>query len=326
MIFSFIIPAYNAAKTLNRCLNSVKSQTRSNWECIIVDDGSKDDTLNIIQEYSKNDLRIKVFTQQNLGPGQARNLAIDNATGDYVIFIDADDFITPDYLELLERYVPVADLVFIDVQQISSKGKSLNKEYISIYENLSRERILRNQMTGKIPWGGVRKVVKMSIIKNNQIRYQIGVKNGEEALFSFKVLLFADNISFLKEKPVYYYVIHEGSLSNSLLEDPWGEIVSEMKKYLIETNQYEKYVDTLNAFNITALVVSIDRLTRMYKRKELICKVNKRFFQFKQLYDYNHAIDMDSLIYKVKFLVPFVRLGFIFPVIVCSKLRKYIKI
>lgn len=98
---SIIIPVYNAEEFLNKCVESVLNQTHSNFELILVDDGSKDRSLELCKDFSKKDNRVKVFTQLNSGQSKARNLGLDNATGEYIAFVDSDDWVDSDYFELL---------------------------------------------------------------------------------------------------------------------------------------------------------------------------------------------------------------------------------
>ena len=152
MKISVIIPVYNSARYLGKCLDSVVGQTYRDWELICVDDGSKDNSLEILRGYEARDSRIKAIHQENAGPGIARNTAIREAKGDYVVFVDSDDYIEPEYFELLSHQNE--DVVYIDVQDVDEKGKVLRKEYMSRFKGLSKDEVLRGQMTGKIPWGG----------------------------------------------------------------------------------------------------------------------------------------------------------------------------
>ncbi len=98
MRFSVVIPVYNAEKFLRSCLDSVAGQTFSDWECLCVDDGSADGSADILDEYAARDARFRVIRQPHCGVGPARNVALDMATGDYVVFVDADDALEQDAL------------------------------------------------------------------------------------------------------------------------------------------------------------------------------------------------------------------------------------
>jgi len=102
-IISIIVPVYNAEKYLRRCIDSIIAQTFTDWECLLVDDGSTDESPNICDEYATKDSRIKVFHKVNEGVSSARNIGIDNAKGRFVTFVDADDSIMHNYLCLIKE-------------------------------------------------------------------------------------------------------------------------------------------------------------------------------------------------------------------------------
>lgn len=149
---SVIIPIYNAKTYVSRCIESVLDQTYCNWQMILVDDGSKDKSLEICQKYADVDNRISVIHQENAGPGIARNTGIAKASGNYVVFIDSDDYIEKDYFLLLSEHDE--DVIFINVRDVDEYGRVLKEDFMAKNKNLSIETILRRQMTGKIDWGG----------------------------------------------------------------------------------------------------------------------------------------------------------------------------
>ena len=100
-VISIIIPIYNAEKSIEKCLDSINSQTYTNWEAIIIDDGSSDKSGIICDEYTIKDARFKVTHTKNVGASSARNKGIELATGDWITFIDADDYVDKEYLEVL---------------------------------------------------------------------------------------------------------------------------------------------------------------------------------------------------------------------------------
>ena len=212
MKISVIVPVYNAEIYLEKCIASVVQQTYSDWELILIDDGSQDNSGKIIDDAANKDERIIAIHQKNAGPGIARNHGIEEATGDYVVFLDSDDYIDKDYFELLAPRAEKSDLVFVDVLQVTSDNKLLKDEKMSKYKVWNKDRIIRSQMTGKIPWGGVRKAVRLKLLKENNISFT-SHDIGEEALYSFQALHAAENVSFLDEKPVYFYVNHDNSQS-----------------------------------------------------------------------------------------------------------------
>lgn len=157
MKISVIVPVYNAEEYLKNCIMSVVRQTYGNWELILVDDGSSDGSLSIADLAAEKDERIRVIHQKNAGPGAARNRGIKEASGDYVVFLDSDDYIDKNYFQLLVPKARINDVVFIDVCQIDGKGKLLKEEKMSQYKTWTKDRLIRSQMTGKVQWGGGKK-------------------------------------------------------------------------------------------------------------------------------------------------------------------------
>lgn len=154
MKISVIVPVYNTEEYLKNCIMSVVRQTYDNWELILVDDGSSDGSLSIADLAAEKDERIRVIHQKNAGPGAARNRGIEEALGDYVVFLDSDDYIDKNYFQLLVPKARINDVVFIDVCQIDGKGKLLKEEKMSQYKTWTKDRLIRSQMTGKVQWGG----------------------------------------------------------------------------------------------------------------------------------------------------------------------------
>lgn len=289
MKISAIVPVYNAEKYVSKCIESVLSQTYSDWELWLVDDGSQDNSLSILQEYSNKDSRINVIHQENGGAGMARNAAIQRVSGDYIVFIDSDDYVEKEYFSLIVK--KNTDVVFIDVLQRNDKNEILRKECISQYSKYNKDDVIRFQMTGKMPWGGVRKAVKTHIVKDNNILFSHH-KVGEEAIYSFLVLLYANDFSFI-DIPVYNYVLHHDSLSHTPLDDPWGNVGANLKEKITELGLFDTYASTLKAFAITALVVSLDKMAQKYYITDYLIKAKNRMCSFND--SYGSDLKADSL-------------------------------
>lgn len=321
ILISAVIPAYNAEKFISACIDSVIGQTYSNWEAIIVDDGSVDDTLAIVTDYEKRDSRIKVIHQDNYGPGQARNVGIDYAKGDYVVFIDSDDVIDSDYFNILKDYS--ADVVFIDVDRVTSSGKLLAREYMSRYQKLSKNDFIRYQMTGKILWGGVRKAVKRDLLIRNNIRYSYN-SVGEEAIYSFLLLYYSTSVAFLPKR-VYKYINRPGSQSSLQIDDPLGNVAKQLKEELTKRNLYDEYGDTVNAFFITSALISLDRIAQNHDFKGYMLLAKKKRKDILSLIDSQKEIDYTHLSLKAKILYPFFLTGLVWPIYLASKINAMVR-
>lgn len=297
-MISVIVPVYNAEKFVEKCIESVQAQTYMDWQMILVDDGSKDNSLEVCQGYAKKDNRISVIHQENAGAGAARNTGLAKATGDYVVFIDSDDYVDKDYFALLAKHNE--DVVFIDVQAVDENGKVVRDEFLSVYKNLSKDDFMRSQMTGKINWGGVRKVVKREILERNNIKYT-DHKVGEEALFTYSSVFYSKSIAFI-EKPVYFYIQRDDSLSRTKMDDPWGEVAIALKEQTKSNGSYNEYADTVNAFILTAAAVSSDRLASNYSKNEYRQKIEELHTRLKQNLDASYPIDYVHMSGKAKLL------------------------
>lgn len=320
MKISVVIPVYNAEKYIQRCILSIQNQTYPDWELILVDDGSKDNSLKICQKNAAVDERIKVIHQSNKGPGEARNAGIVATTGDFIVFVDADDYIDKDYFQMLSKKVDGNDVVFIDVQQRKSDGSPGKNEFMSVYKGASMDDMVRSCMTGYFPWGGVRKVASARLIKENNIKYS-QARIGEEAVFTFRVLSAAKTFTFIDEKPVYFYELHEDSQSNIPLDDPWGDTYRQMKECLIQEGKYEEYASTLNALNVMATIISVNSITRKRSIKDSIKLSRERIKECVHSLDDAFPIDIKHLPLKAKVWIPCVKMKWAVPIVLASKCR-----
>ena len=199
---SVIVPVYKAEKYLHRCVDSIIAQTFKDWELLLVDDGSPDNSGKLCDEYAQKDSRIKVFHKKNGGVSSARQMGLDNATGEYTIHADPDDWVEPTMLE--ELYAKAiednADMVICDYFQAFKHKQVYTKQNIKSLENDSILRqILMHTMSGAV-WN---KLVKRSTIVNNKIKFP-PITFCEDTFFICDLLRFKQNISYLN-KAFYHY-------------------------------------------------------------------------------------------------------------------------
>ena len=195
-LVSVIIPVYNTAEYLPRCLESILSNTYSNLELICINDGSTDNSLNVLNYYANLDSRIIVINQQNSGVSASRNVGLDHASGEYIAFIDSDDWIHSCYFEQLMQIQAFSntDIVICDIESVynSSEGPesaaalTCNKNV----EILSMEDVLRG---GFLKHSVVSRIYRKSIISS--LRFDSHLSWGEDTSFNFKVL--SDNEGLL---------------------------------------------------------------------------------------------------------------------------------
>ncbi len=205
-LISVIVPVYNAEKTLRQCVDSVLMQEYKDFELILVDDGSKDDSLVICDEYAKQDTRVRVFHKENGGVSSARNLGLDNAKGEWITFIDSDDYITDGYLDgvtgcdediLINSYLKFDNHGTVEELTSDELERKCNlKEFIDRY------------VTNTLLRGPVFKFYRKEKIKD--LRFLLDMKIGEDAWFVFKYLARCQN----------HIILHEGDYMVRLAEKP----------------------------------------------------------------------------------------------------------
>lgn len=210
-MISVIIPAYNAARTIRRCIQSVLDQTYTEWEMIIVDDGSKDDTLDICQSYG--DSRIRVLHKENGGVSSARNHGLKFAQGDYIAFIDSDDFIEADYLEHLSQGldydIVISGFCYENTPESSSFHLKLaNREAVG--RELSK---LINADQLCYPWG---RLFKRSIIETYHIRFDEAMRFAEDNVFNWEYLCHAESLYIDATQKDYHKSSDEGGAGYNL--------------------------------------------------------------------------------------------------------------
>lgn len=317
-IISFIIPAYNAEKTISRCIDSLLAQDNEAWEAIVIDDGSIDRTLEVLNKYKINN-NIKILKQSNQGPGMARNNGIQHAMAEYISFLDSDDYMESNFVSSMQSIVGKhnSDVVFYETFYEDLEGNILKKSNISKYENNNMLDFITLQLSGKFSWGAV-KIIKRNIIESNKIFFS-NHDVGEEAIFTFDVLRNSQVISFLK-KPMYHYVQYNEGQHKKGDVDPLYNTVHEMKKHMMDKGLYDKYEVALNNMAMKALSMSLYRCSLKYKftkaQIKMLEKINlyNKDFNFKKL-------DKEKLNQSAKLLLPFIRCKITIPIYVASKLR-----
>ncbi len=205
-LISVIVPVYKAEIYLPRCLDSILSQTYKNLEIILIDDGSPDRCSEICDEYAKVDSRIHVIHQSNVGVSASRNIGIDMASGNYIAFIDSDDWIEKNYFA---RYIhaagPLIDVVLSpyvrddgigNIEQIFSLVKS---------ENWDKERAIREILSWRhIGWGPVSCLFKKSVIAN--IKFPLNMNYGEDLYFKYFALKQCKSIQYIPYAGYHYFI------------------------------------------------------------------------------------------------------------------------
>ena len=214
---SIIIPVYNVEKYIERCLESISKQKYKDFEVIIINDGSTDKTLDIINKYKKKDKRINIYSQDNLGPSISRNNGIKKAKGEYLAFIDADDFITDTYLELMVSKCESEelDLVTCGYIDVSKYGKLKLNDFFNKYAINSKENFIRCILSGVggTLWG---KLFKRKLIIDNNLFIDEDLFMCEDLIFVLKYIFISKRYNSIGECLYIYNRLNENSISSKL--------------------------------------------------------------------------------------------------------------
>ncbi len=233
---SVIVVAYNAESTLARCLDSIVGQSFSDFELIIVDDGSTDGTKAFADSYSSSDSRIETIHQTNSGVAAARQKGLDSVTGSYSIFIDSDDWIEPDMLSIMysKAVEESSDLVFCDYIEENGLGTYYRKQ-----EPKSKSsRDVLSQMLVDLHGSLCTKLIRTSLYKNSGVRFVEGLNYCEDDCFVIRLLSLGGRVSYVNQG-LYHYDknSNENSISNRWAYRPVPE-------YALFIESIAPYLDT----------------------------------------------------------------------------------
>lgn len=222
-LITVIVPIYNVSKYINRCIESILAQKYINIEIILIDDGSTDDSGKICDEYAKKDLRIKVIHKENEGVSKTRNYGIDISNGDYITFIDADDYIDENmYFDMMniQHLNAIPDIITSGYYYETEAGKIFDSSNVcdKKYDVLNSESAFNEIFTGRFGAYIWNKLFKKELLDKFKIRFEQKIHSGEDLLFVCECIAEAKNIVHCN-KNYYHYVKRKDSVTNSKFND-----------------------------------------------------------------------------------------------------------
>lgn len=275
-LVSVIVPIYNVEKYLRKCIESIINQDYLNLEIILVNDGSPDNCLTICEEYLKKDQRIRLINKKNGGLSDARNVAIDIASGEFISFIDSDDYVESDYISSLINLVTGFDVklavtlanYFKEGKKVEVDNKSLLIKKFSASKGM--ESMLYQEYFDNSAWG---KIYHRSLFEN--IRYPVGLLY-EDVPVTYKLIIKSNGIAFSNKK-TYNYLLREDSIEGSAFNEKkylsYLKIVKDLEDSKKQFYEYRK------AFNCRLLSLSFHLLFESTKgtlfEKEIFKNVQK---------------------------------------------------
>ncbi len=284
---SMIIPVYNVRDYLRKCLDSVAAQTYKALEVIIVNDGSPDDSLEIILEYTAKYPHFSCYTIENRGLGGARNYGMEHATGDYVLFLDSDDYIAPNCVEVMVTAAEKtgSDMVIANCYDVREDGSVIlayQNQYRNATTSLVQEpEILFNRVSA---WG---KLYKRELLEGFSYVSRVWY---EDMRLTPKLYLRAEKITYVDDS-LFYYVQREGSIMNNRNYRRNLEVIEAFEDLLgwfRAQGAYETYKDALEFLVIEHVAVSgVARvaLGKGKERNQVIAKLQEYLATFENLYD-----------------------------------------
>ena len=249
-MISVIVPVYKTEKYLERCINSILNQTYKDIELILVDDGSPDKCPAICDTFAQMDERVKVIHKVNGGVSTARNTGLEIATGDYIAFVDSDDYIELDmYEKMLSKVAEYGcDVIMCDCMKDYPDHSIIYTHDIRggfySYEELLTEYYPHLLMMENVEYPAT--ISNVTILWKNTLntpdmRYEPGIRFSEDLLFGAKLLRNAKSFYYMKGEALYHYIFNERSASHTFVEDKWNDYVRLYNKIKLEFSDNKKF-------------------------------------------------------------------------------------
>lgn len=289
---SVIIPVYNSERYLEECLDSVIHQTLKDIEIIVVNDGSTDSSLEICKRFEEKDTRVRLLSIPNSGSAAARNVGLAHVHGEYIGFVDSDDWVER---EMFERLYEKARLTNADIvgcnfmrhfpsqeikNHIKYRSGLYNRE--QIVKEIFPELIGSKRLTVKAPTNMVTKIFKCELIRWNEIQFDERLLGGQDVVFASTCILHSDSLYLMNEAYYYHYRYNPNSRTNTYLPGTW-EVFDATRDYysnlLANYNEYDfskqlelsKLSGVLTAINYEVKPGNPKRLVEKYRLIKEIC-------------------------------------------------------
>lgn len=252
-MISVIVPVYNVEEYLSKCIDSILHQTYKDFELILIDDGSTDSSYQLCLEYAKNDARIRVFQQENSGPGKARNYGLLQSKGELIIYVDSDDWLEPETLQKMYQIMVTTQVDLV----ISGYYMDTNKKSTSVKVTFDAGYYDKNRLIKEVypnmikyhhfyDWGIspvlFAKLYKKDYLLKHQLNVDERITLGEDSACIFPLMLDIDSLYILEEQ-LYHYRQREGSLVREGSEKLKEKLILLYRTVLVELEKYKKIYD-----------------------------------------------------------------------------------
>lgn len=307
VLITVVVPVFNTEKYISRCIESIINQSYTNLEILIINDGSSDSSLSIINEYCKNDNRCKLINlQQNIGVGNARNIGIQQANGVYITFVDSDDWIDSNYL--MDLYLSIERQKGIDIAIAGIKTDYANSISSSIRYQYKYKNVITNKFALKLLTNTYsqdtfispivnNKIYRTSFLKKIEIKFDKS-KKAQDNYFSFIIFTYNCYIALVPDTYYHYYQRDDSATHTFSKEyiDNWADILISIKNELIQRKEYSQYKLEYIAFSERCLTSILKLLfDGIYDTKLQKHYLKHIFSRYQEFVDINTLIDyLDS--------------------------------
>lgn len=246
-LISIIVPVYNSEKYLKECIESILNQTYQKLEIVLVNDGSTDNSLNICESYKCKDSRIKIISQPNNGVSSARNQGIINSSGSYICFVDSDDLLSTNCIDVLYREMSTGDVDLVicnyeydyEGRRIKKKARLAAKTYC--FSDIEEICIDDGTMSGILFGSVCGAIYKRSIIEEHGIRFNNDLKINEDGIFNLLYCSYSKKIKVLSNEYLYIYRQWKNTSTNIQLEKNLEEANNALRDiYITKFRNYDK--------------------------------------------------------------------------------------
>lgn len=243
---SVIVAIYNAEDYLERCVNSLLSQTLVEFEILLINDGSTDNSKTICDNYAIKDNRIRVFHKKNGGVSSARNLGIEEAFGEYTIHLDSDDYTEPEMLEKMYNYAieTNCDIVIADFFVETKEKQIIKKQLVNEFDNT---KIIKQILEGDLHGSVWNKLIRTSFYKSLNIKFESSLSYCEDMLFNIECFMNNPKVGKIDE-PFVHYIQREDSLITILNEETFIQSFKLIK--ILENKLGQSYQVSINFFKL----------------------------------------------------------------------------
>lgn len=274
---SIIVPVYNTEKYIGNCIESILKQSEKDFELLLIDDGSEDQSVEICDRYAAKDRRIKVIHKPNGGVSSARNLGLDTAKGKMIFFIDSDDTVGPDYLKNLE--------ILSDEEFVQSGVKVLENDYLKAemsHENIFKD-FNRFWMESRQQWPSMC-CLSRKVIEDNHLRFDTNLKMGEDGLFNQIFISKCKKIRRTTFNQYYYNSDNLESASHKFYEDRLEQqllLIKKLEEHFSDEDlnriRWDYWHEVLNHYNVKGVTSTEPEIRKISKKKIIDTYKNKSF-------------------------------------------------